>query len=244
MQGMQRIRNHLGIVGRGAGAGCGGGTWCGVAAAVQEIHQQQACSTCWLVCCAAVQEGICRKAIRILNRTRTPDFQGRCSSAGRNRVHAQAREALDIKSSSREALIPSSPSDIGRAGSGNRACAAARPRGQVWRPWRCAAACRNAISRRAWGARRGRTHLAMRHDPWGCHMPCPCGHGAHAARTAAHGHRATGGGARAPRRKNIFSRTRAQPRTRVAHWARGGLPRQRRQHLISILMGYMDQTQV
>ena len=39
---------------------------------------------------------------------------------------------------------------------GNRACAAARPRAQVWRPWRCAAECRNAISRRAWGARSGR----------------------------------------------------------------------------------------
>ena len=34
----------------------------------------------------------------------------------------------------------SSPSEIGRAGS--RACAAARARGQVWRPWRCAAACK------------------------------------------------------------------------------------------------------
>ena len=39
----------------------------------------------------------------------------------------------------------SSPSEIGRTGS--RACAAARPRVQVWRPRRCAA---------AWGARPGR----------------------------------------------------------------------------------------
>ena len=29
----------------------------------------------------------------------------------------------------------------------------------VWRPWRCATACRNAISRRAWGARPGRAPL-------------------------------------------------------------------------------------
>ena len=48
---------------------------------------------------------------------------------------------------------------------GNRACAVARPRGQVLRPWRCAAACKNAISRRARGARRGQTH-----QPW---VTCP-----------------------------------------------------------------------
>ena len=47
---------------------------------------------------------------------------------------------------------------IGHRACGNRACAAARPRDQVWRPWRCAAACRNAISRRA---RRGADSPAM-----------------------------------------------------------------------------------
>ena len=36
-----------------------------------------------------------------------------------------------------------------------------RPLGQVWRPWRCAATCRNAILRRAGVGRRGRTHLPL-----------------------------------------------------------------------------------
>ena len=45
---------------------------------------------------------------------------------------------------------------------GNRACAAARPLGQVWRPWRCAAACRECnlaarVGCEAWAALGGLT---------------------------------------------------------------------------------------
>ena len=43
-------------------------------------------------------------------------FSKRCSSAGRNRMHAQAQGDLDIKSSSRAAFLGRFPSDVGRAG--------------------------------------------------------------------------------------------------------------------------------
>ena len=63
--------------------------------------------------------------------------------------------------------MPTPQSDAGCAG-----IARARRRGHLAksaRPWRCAAACRDAISRRAWAARRGRWDstcgLATRHGP-------------------------------------------------------------------------------
>ena len=109
-------------------------------------------------------------------RRRTPPlqqlrFSRRFSSAGRIRVHAQTQWELDINSPSRGAFFFLGRSHQTSGVCGNRACAASRPLGQVWRPWRCAAACRNATSRRAWGVRQASMH------PWAGGSPsCAIGH--------------------------------------------------------------------
>ena len=61
-------------------------------------------------------------------------------------------------------LAARSPSRIRGRACGNRVRGGAAL-GQVWRPWRCVVlvACGNAMSRRAWGGRHGRTHRRTCH---------------------------------------------------------------------------------
>ena len=122
MQDMQRIRNHFGIGGRGVESGrrrglrwrqlvrrgSGGVPVPAVAVQlVQELHQYQVCSTC----CVGV---LCRRgfvwkpsasALALALQQLRFCVSRRRSSAGRNRVRAQTQEDLNIKSSSREALL-------------------------------------------------------------------------------------------------------------------------------------------
>ena len=153
---MQRLSNHLGINRRGAGVGCGGRSRRGVAAAASgSMH------------CSTIMGCVCMNHVQL------------SSFAGINRPSASSNRGTLLPQTSRHILsgVEGSGAHIilgdylkiispleahsrvkcvrlhrGRA-CGNRACAAARPLGQVWRPWRCVVACRNAISRRAWGAR-------------------------------------------------------------------------------------------
>ena len=127
----------------------------------------------------AVQERICKKAICIRARTRTPAAQ--ISKYKDDAVQQGVKLGFTLKHGRFWKNIPSlvslsfkwsSPSEIGRAGS--RACAAARPRGQVWRPWqrggrgvrwRAKMQYMYRKTQRAWGARPGRAHLPLATGP-------------------------------------------------------------------------------
>ena len=123
------------------------------------LHQYQVCRT--LVCCAGMDLYGSHLHPRLHSHSSSSGFElrfsKRCSSVGRNRVHAQAQGDLDTKSSSRAAH--SWVASIRSQAYGNHACAAARPFSQVWGSPRCAAACGNAISCRTEGERRGRAFL-------------------------------------------------------------------------------------
>ena len=187
-----RIKNHLGIGGRGAGAGCGGSSWCGVAAAVPAVqslpvlHQHYACTArAILVCCAGKDLQESHLHPRSHSHESSSDFKVDANQQGV--IGCTLEHGRFWKSFHPSSLIqvvvsirPSRHTDISEIGrAGSRACAAARPRGQVWRPWRCTAACKNAISRRAWGARPGQGHLPLRIAM----LATPTGH-AHAPRVS------------------------------------------------------------
>ena len=101
MQGMQRIRNHLEIGGRGASAGCDGGSWCGEAPRQRRHRRCNRCKSCIssrlearavLVCCAGrdLQEN--HPHTQSHSHSSSSDFKDDAVQPGAsNRVHAQAR---------------------------------------------------------------------------------------------------------------------------------------------------------
>ena len=92
---------------------------------LQLLHQHQACSTCVvLVCCAAAGKDLQESHLHPRSHSQ---FQRRCSSAGRNRVHGQPRKAL-------ESIQPFESDTGGRLNIRNRAC------GKVAHVRSCAAA--------------------------------------------------------------------------------------------------------
>ena len=165
-------RDHLGINGRGAGVGCSGRSPRGVAAAALAAQSQCAMQHNHGVCvhesCASVIIGRHQSCIGILGNRGTLRPQNTKGNAIRRRGcrGTHTLHSFEILGGSENHSIPrgslkcASPSEVGCAG-----IARARRRSLLGKfggrggVRRRAAACGNAISLRAWGGRRGRTHL-------------------------------------------------------------------------------------
>ena len=95
-------------------------------AIAEVLHQHQTCSTCYVgvLCRKGLAGNPSASALTLaLQQLR---FQGLCSSAGRNRVHAQSREVLEIIPS-----LESHSSGLLHQRSGVREVARARRRGHL-----------------------------------------------------------------------------------------------------------------